>query len=104
MEHAVIVHLRLSDDQFGAEAEREAIFYLEELLTDAIEGAGLGEFDGNEFGGGECTLYMYGRDCDRMFNAISPILASTRLTRGGHVVKRYGPATDPLAMEVRVPL
>lgn len=104
MEHAVIVHLRLSDDQFGAESEREAIFYLEDLLVDAIDNAGLGEFDGNEFGGGECTLYMYGRDADRMFNAISPILASTRLSRGGHAVKRYGPATDPLAMEVRVPL
>lgn len=104
MTHAVIVHLRLTDDSVGHEAEREAIFQLEDRLADIIEGQQLGEFDGNEFGGGECTLYMYGSDADRMFNAISPILKATRLTAGGHVVKRYGDARDPLAMETRLPL
>ena len=104
MEHAVIVHLPLSDDNFGQEAEREALFYLEDLLTDALEGQGLGEFDGNEFGGGECVFFMYGRDADRMFAAISPLLSSTRFARGGHAIKRYGPADDPLAADVKVPL
>jgi hypothetical protein len=102
--HAVIVHLMLSDDNFGAEMEREAIFELEDRLADAIEGPGIGEFDGNEFGGGECTLYMYGNDADRMFNAVAPILRSTRFARGGYALKRFGDAADPLAMEVKVPL
>jgi hypothetical protein len=104
LDHAVIVYLRLTDDRFGAEAERDAFFALEDLLVDAIDGAGLGEFDGNEFGGGECKLYIYGYDADRMFNAISPILQSTRLARGGHAIKRYGAASDPLAMEIKIPL
>ena len=103
MAHAVIVYLKLSDDQFGDEAEREAIFDLENDIAEAIEGCGA-EFDGNEFGGGECTLYMYGENADRMFNAIQPVLAASTLSRGGQAKKRYGEADDPLAMEVMVPL
>jgi hypothetical protein len=94
----------MSDDNFGDEAEREAIFALEDRLVDAIEGPGLGEFDGNEFGGGECTLYMYGNDADRIFNAVAPILRSSPFARGGYALKRFGEAADPLAMEVKVPL
>jgi hypothetical protein len=104
MSHAVIVYLKLSDDQFGHEAERESIFELEDRIVGALEGPGIGEFDGNEFGGGECTLYMYGDDADRMFNAISPVLTGSPLSRGGYAVKRFGEASDPLAMEVKVPL
>jgi hypothetical protein len=103
MAHAVIVYLKLSDDQFGHEAEREAIFELENDIAEAIEGCG-GEFDGNEFGGGECTLYMYGENADNMFNAIQPVLKASALSRGGQAKKRYGEAGDPLAMEVMVPL
>ncbi len=104
MEHAVIVHLRLTDDNFGQESEREAIFALEDRLIEALEGRAAGEFDGNEFGGGECTFYMYGEDADRMYNAVAPVLKSSRLSAGGYVVKRYGEAADPLAMEVKLPL
>ena len=104
MDHAVLVHLPLSDDEFGTEAEREAIFALTDRMESAIADAGAGEFDGNEFGGGECVLFMYGPDADRLFNAVQPLLASSRFARGGHVVKRYGDASDPLAMEVKLPL
>ena len=102
MDHAVIAHLRLSDAGFGSEAEREAIFLLEDRLTTAIERARAGEFDGNEFGGGECTLYMYGPDADRLYNAIVPVLQMSPLGRGGYAIKRYGDARDPQSKEVRV--
>jgi hypothetical protein len=101
MEHAVIAHLRLSDPNFGSEQEREAIFALEDRLNVAIERADAGEFDGNEFGDGECTLYMYGPDADRLYNAIAPVQMSP-LARGGYAIKRYGEASNPAAKEVRV--
>lgn len=102
MDHAVIAHLRLSDRSFGSETERAALYLLEDRLAAAIERASAGEFDGNEFGGGECTLYMYGPDADALYNAIVPVLQMNPLARGGYAVKRYGDARDPNAREVRV--
>ena len=66
--------------------------------------AGPGEFDGDEFGGGECTLYMYGPDADRLFGAVEEELRSSEHAGGGFAVKRYGAAGDPSAREIRVDL
>ena len=102
MEHAVIAHLPLSNTQMGSEEERDVIFLLEDRLSAAIERAGAGEFDGNEFGAGECVLYMYGPDADRLYDAIVPHLQMAAAARGGYAIKRYGDASDPAAREVRV--
>lgn len=104
MEHAVIVFFPLSDDHFGSDPEFDAMAMLSDALEAAINEAGVGEFDGNELGGGECKLYMYGPDADRLYAAVSPILADSRLVRGGYVVKRYGPAGDPLTQQTHLPL
>jgi hypothetical protein len=101
-EHAVIVQLKLSDEKFGASDERDAIHALTDRLAAAIEAALAGEFDGDEFGDGICTLYMYGPDADRLFAAVEPELRASPLSRGGHAVRRYGPATNRQAREVRV--
>ncbi len=98
----MIVHLRLSDDGFGSFEELEALLALQEQMAEAIENAAAGEFDGDEFGEGECVLYMYGPDADRLFAAIEPLLKSCPLAFGGYAVKRYGEASDPDAREVRV--
>jgi len=102
MDQAVIAHLRLSDTNFGTEDEHAAIFVLEERLEAAIIKANAGEFDGNEFGGGECTLFMYGPDADALYDAILPILQMNPQARGGYAIKRYGDVRDPNAREVRV--
>ncbi len=96
-EHAVLVHLNLRDDQFGVEAEREAIHAMSDRMDDAIEAANAGEFDGDEFGAGECTLFMYGPDADALFAAVEPILRADEIARGAKVVKRFGEASDPNA-------
>lgn len=101
MEHAVIVHFRLSDE-FGSAEEHEAVTVLEDRLTDLIEQADVGEFDGNEFGEGECVLFMYGPDADRLYLAIEPALKSTPVSSQGYAIKRYGGAEDPGAAEVLV--
>ncbi|MHC4745531.1 MAG: hypothetical protein ACYS8Z_26755 [Planctomycetota bacterium] len=101
-EHAFIVQLKLSNDDFGTEEERNTIHNLSDKLSAAIDSAGVGEFDGDEFGGGTCTLYMYGPDADALFATVDPVLRSSTLSKGATAVKRYGEATDPDAKEEKV--
>jgi hypothetical protein len=102
MEHAVIAHLLFAKEEFGSASERQAVIDLEHVLERAIQAANAGEFDGDEYGGGECVLFMYGPDADRLFAVVGPILAASPLARGGHAIKRYGPASDPTSAEVRI--
>ena len=102
-QHAVIIHLPLGDDEFGSKEERDRVFRLEVAIEAAIVAADAGEFDGNEFGGGEATLYCYGPDADRLFEIVSGTLREYSI-RDGWAMKQYGPATDPTIREVRVGL
>ena len=101
-EHAVLVYLKLSDDEFGTAEERNQNHELSDLLKTAIETKNAGEFDGDEFGDGQCTLFMYGPNADALFQAVEPILRDSPLSFGGHAIKRYGEASDADAKEVRV--
>ncbi len=103
-DHAVIVHLVLSDSDFGTEDERARVHELSDRIEAEINLSGVGEFDGDEFGAGECTLYMYGPDADALFDAIEPVLRGSTLSSRGYAIKRYGDAEDPDAREVRVDL
>ena len=77
---------------------------LEDALTEAIDAANAGEFDGNDVGEGECILYAYGPDADALFAAIQPVVAAHReLLSGGYAVLRYGPPEDGMR-EVQVPV
>ncbi|MGX6600790.1 hypothetical protein ACWKSP_01435 [Micromonosporaceae bacterium Da 78-11] len=72
-------------------------------LTTAIKSAGVGELDGNEFGGGEVVLYTYGPDASRLFSAMEADLRAFS-ARPAHAVLRYGEASDPVAIEQRIDL
>jgi hypothetical protein len=102
-DHAVITHLPLSDDEFGTEEEREAVFELEDRLERAAAALG-GEHDGNEFGGGEAVLFTYGPDADALLAAVQQSLGDFPVRPGAYAVKRYGRADDPEATEERVDL
>jgi hypothetical protein len=104
LEHAVIVHLCLVEDQFGSERERAAVATLADNLERVISEKQVGEFDGEEFGDGRCVLYMYGPDADRLFEVVEPVLKAVPLARGGFAIKRYGEASDKNAVEARVSL
>jgi len=97
-EHCVKLYLKLSDTNYGTTAEREKIMEFEDALGDAIAAAHAGEFDGNDFGKGECILYMYGSDADKLFEAIQPVInAHPQLTTGGYAIKRYGPPESDIS-------
>jgi hypothetical protein len=86
-EQAVIAHYRLSDGQYGSSAEREAVYDAERAMASAVEEAGVGEVDGNEFGGGEAVLYAYGANAEELFKVMEPTLRSLPF-RPAHVVLR----------------
>ncbi len=102
-EHAVIVTYSLSDDAFGEPRERDSVRALQKRLATAIESAGVGEFDGNEFGGGEAVLFAYGPDASRLFTVMEPELRAFP-ARPAHAVLRYGEADDSTAIEHRIDL
>jgi hypothetical protein len=96
-EHAVIIHLLVSD----AESGLDDLSALEERLTDAIEAAKVGEFDGNEVGGGEYVLFMYGPDAERLFAVVRPVVDSLPPRVGSYAILRWGRADDPHARQER---
>jgi len=103
VEHVVIAHYRLAEAGLGDPSQREAVRQAQSLLTEAIEQADVGEFDGNEYGGGKVALYAYGPNADALYTAMAPILHDLPF-RPAHVVLRYGSVDDPSAAEHRVDL
>ena len=94
-EHCVRVTFDLGVPGFGEAAERDAIHAFTDLLATAVEAAEVGAFDGDEFGAGECSLFMYGPDADRLFAVVHPLLTAWPLARGGVAIRRYGPPGAP---------
>ncbi len=93
-EQAVIVHLRrtgLPEEIY----EKYDISTLQDQLREAIVRQEVGEFDGNEIGPEEATLYMYGADAERLFEVVEPVLRAYPLSREGFVVIRRGPPGSP---------
>jgi|YelNatPaOPRAMG01_1025707.scaffolds.fasta_scaffold12171_8 hypothetical protein len=101
-EHCVKVFLQAPDEQ-EMEEFMEAVFELTDTLSELIQENGVGEYDGEEFGAGECILYMYGSDADRLYEVIKGALLASPLARGGYVIKRYGPPEEGVR-EIRIEL
>ena len=89
-EHAVIVAFDYASDTL------EQLHALEERLRDAIDEAGVGEFDGNEIASdlSDGTLYMYGPDADALFKVVKPILLDASCLRRASATLRFGPPED----------
>ena len=101
VEQAVIVHVPLSNAQDGTVEEFDHLIAIEEEMRAAIANAGFGEFDGNEFGQGEFTYFMYAPDAERMFALVEPILRRDAHTSRGYALVRFGP---PGSLQRRVDL
>lgn len=75
------------------------VFLLEEQLAEAL--GSTGEVDGNEIGGGEATIFLYGSDAETMYRKIGSFLQSSPLCQGARVVIRWGGPGSP-QREVRL--
>jgi hypothetical protein len=89
-EQAVILKLKLASGPMGNEEERKRITELEDQLANAIKQSSSGDFDGDEYGEGYCTIYMYGPNAERLFASVQPKLKGFRAASGSYVIKRYG--------------
>ncbi|MFM1871158.1 MAG: hypothetical protein RL398_580 [Planctomycetota bacterium] len=86
-EEDLLVVFRLSGRGVGSTSEQEAIDRLGDELAELVEGAGVGEYDGDEFGAGECTLFFCGPDAGRIMEVLRPVLRRHSLCRGGTFVR-----------------
>lgn len=100
-EQALIATVKLRSGEMGSPDERERITALEDQLSDAIKNSAAGEFDGDEFGDGACTIYMYGPSADRLLTVTLPVFRKFHAPAGSYVIKRYG---KPGAKQERISL
>ncbi len=89
-EQALLLRIILSGDEYGTEEERAWCYALEEELEQALENAGAGMLDGDEFGDGRCDVYMYGPDANRMWDVVAPILTTKSFKSGSYATKVFG--------------
>jgi hypothetical protein len=102
-EQDLLVVLRLSNRLMGVASERQAIEAFADQLEAAVTEAGVGEYDGDEIGGGECILFFCGPDIDALLNVLQPLLKRSPLCRGGHLV-RLVEGADGFPERLRIPL
>jgi hypothetical protein len=102
-EQDLLVVLALGNKAMGTSREREEIAAFADQLEAAVTEAGVGEYDGDEFGGGECILFFCGPDIDRLLAVLQPLLRRSPLCRGGHLV-RMVPGSDGVLQRQRLPL
>ena len=91
-DECLMLHLKLSDRDFGTREEQAAIRAFSAKLEECVTVKNIGELDGDEFGGGECTLYFYGPDADRLFETVLGLLNTSPLSQGGYAIRRYDSA------------
>lgn len=86
--HAVILHIKLAD-RLPSEDEQRRWWGLQDELVAAVSAAGAGELDGDEWGGGECVIFMYGPDAEAIWEAVAPVIEQREVPMGSYAIKRF---------------
>ncbi|MET9434412.1 hypothetical protein [Streptomyces sp. NPDC006551] len=97
-EHAVIARFQLGGDDLGEPDQWSLVFEAERSIRAAVAVAGVGEVDGNEFGGGEVVIFAYGPDADALYWVMEPGWRALPF-RPAHVMLRYGEPADNVLSE-----
>lgn len=85
------LHFKLSNSAFGTNEERDRFHALEDVVSIALFESGVGEYDGNEIGSGEFSMFMLGSSADRMLAVALRALSDFPIPAGSFAIKRYGP-------------
>jgi len=90
-EQAVIISFELNDSR-----DLKSLFELENQIITAINNNSAGEYDGNEISesGNEGTLYIYGKDADKIFSVVKPLFEKAAFIKNSNALLRYGPPED----------
>jgi hypothetical protein len=102
-EHLVRLHIPLPNEMPNVE-EFDRYSKLEDVLDSAAQKAGAGELDGNEVGGHEFTIWLYGSNGARLAEVIKLCLADIDLPEGSKLFVRHGGVEDHLAREEFIPI
>lgn len=89
-EHAVIVKFDYGEDDL------DALYELEDRLSEAITEAGEGECDGHAVTPdlSKATIYLYGPDAEFLFVVAQQVLEYAECVHNGVATLRYGPPED----------
>jgi hypothetical protein len=85
----------LQGSGYGTHEEREAIHRLTAELDVLLAESSSGAFDGDEFGDGECTLFMYGDKPDAIYELIATTLNDSSIVSGGKIEFRSPSSSVP---------
>lgn len=100
----VRLHIPLSDGDLGTDEERRRWDDLENLLEKTVQSEGIGDLDGNEIGGGEYTMWLYGRDSTVLANRVKSVCRQQNLPTGCRLYVRHGGIDDNDAPEETINL
>lgn len=93
-QQTIFIYLNFPMHALEKEARLEAVFQLQDILTEVIEVTQVGKFDGNEFCKGPAeesvTFFIYGDSADTIYSTIEPILNRLPNLPGSYLIKRYG--------------
>lgn len=82
---SVTINFKLNDGEYGSEEERKNIHNITDELDLLVTNENIGEYDGDEFGNGECELYFYSDEPEKLYNKIKPILIKTSFIKSATV-------------------
>lgn len=93
-EQAVIVYID-ADALSDGILKLDDLYALEDQLEEAIDLAGVGEFDGAEIGSAgpdvpAATICMYGPNAETLFQTVQFVLSDSALSTAARVYLRYG--------------
>ncbi len=90
----VLIYLKFPIGKFDGGKALDAIYQLDDILREVIDGNKIGQYDGHEFASGpdeeSVTFLMYGPDADVIYAAIIPLFLNLPKLPGSYILKRYG--------------
>jgi hypothetical protein len=86
---ALLVYLKLSDNDIGTDEEEIPIQQLEMQLERVVQETEVGTYEEAEVGGGYYKLVMYGPDVEQIFEAVLPVIFQFPAAPGSFLVKGY---------------
>jgi hypothetical protein len=73
-------------------------------LANHFEDNPVGEYDGNEIGEGEFTIWLYGPDAGKLAEEVQQVLASHPVPAGSFLYACHGPVEDEDAQVEKIPI
>ncbi len=103
-EHLVRLHIPLSNESFGDTEEFDRWLELEDVLDTVATRAKVGSLDGNEIGGGEYTIWLYGANGARLAEVVKTEALKFGVPAGSTLFVRHGGVEDRNAREETIPV